>query len=98
VFKVAGLEEGIYRYLPVEHQILPISQPARLSSRITEAALGQEFAGKSAVTFIWTVIPYRMEWRYDIAHIIALMPACSQNFIPREAIHSELVLLPHNQD
>jgi len=92
VFKVAGLEEGIYRYLPVEHQILIISQPAHLSSRITEAALGQEFAGKSAVTFIWTVIPYRMEWRYDIAaHKVIAIDAghvCQNLYTACEAIHA----------
>lgn len=40
VFKVAGLEKGIYRYLPLEHQLLLISQPAHLSSRLSEAAIG----------------------------------------------------------
>lgn len=74
VFRVEGLKEGIYRYLPIEHQLLLIAQPAELSSLLSEAALGQDFVGKSAVTFIWTAIPYRMEWRYDIAahKVIAL--------------------------
>ena len=67
VFNVEGLEEGIYRYLPVEHQLLQISQPADLPSSLSKAAFGQDFVGMSAVTFIWTVIPYRMEWRYDMA-------------------------------
>lgn len=61
VFRVEGLAEGIYRYLPIEHQLLPVSQPADLSSLLSKAALGQDFVGKSAATFIWTAIPYRME-------------------------------------
>lgn len=92
VFNVAGLGEGIYRYLPVEHQLLPVSQPAHLSSRISEAALGQDFVGKSAVTFIWTAIPYRMEWRYDIAaHKVIAIDAghvCQNLYISCEAIHA----------
>jgi len=92
VFDVAGLGEGIYRYLPVEHQLLLVSQPAHLSSRISEAALGQDFVGKCAVTFIWTAIPYRMEWRYDIAaHKVIAIDAghvCQNLYISCEAIHA----------
>jgi len=29
--------------------------------------LNQVFIGKAPVTFIWAVIPYRMEWRYHLA-------------------------------
>jgi SagB-type dehydrogenase family enzyme len=92
LFNVAGLEEGIYRYLPVEHQLLLISQPTHLSSRISEAALDQEFTGKSAVTFIWTAIPYRMEWRYDIAaHKVIAIEAghvCQNLYTACETIHA----------
>ena len=92
VFNVSGLKEGIYRYLPLEHQLLLVSQPAHLSSRISEAALGQDFVGKSAVTFIWTAIPYRMEWRYDIAaHKVIALDAghvCQNLYTCCEAIHA----------
>jgi SagB-type dehydrogenase family enzyme len=67
VLNVEGLEEGIYRYLPLEHQMLLEFTEKNLSHKIVEAALGQPFFGKAPVTFIWTAIPYRMEWRYDIA-------------------------------
>jgi len=74
VLNVAGLEQGIYRYLPLEHQLLVVSREKNLSAKITAAALHQTFVGKAAVTFLWTTIPYRMEWRYDrAAHkVIAL--------------------------
>ncbi|MGO9613878.1 MAG: SagB/ThcOx family dehydrogenase [Dissulfurispiraceae bacterium] len=92
VFNVFGLEEGIYRYLPVEHQVLLVSQPANLSYRISEAALRQDFVGKSAVTFLWTAVPYRMEWRYDIAaHKVIALDAghvCQNLYIACEAIHA----------
>ena len=92
VFHVGGLEEGIYRYLPLEHQLLLVSRPENLASRVAEAALEQEFAGKSAVTFIWTAVPYRMEWRYDIAaHKVMAIDAghvCQNLYIACEAIHA----------
>jgi SagB-type dehydrogenase family enzyme len=74
VLNVQGLEAGIYRYLPVEHQLLVDSADDALSTKIVEATFNQTFTGRAAVTFIWTTIPYRMEWRYDIAahKVIAL--------------------------
>ena len=92
VFNVEGLQEGIYRYLPMEHQLLLVSQPTRLSLRISEAAFGQDFVGSSAVTFIWTAIPYRMEWRYDAAaHKVIAIDAghvCQNLYTSCEAIHA----------
>jgi SagB-type dehydrogenase family enzyme len=67
VLNIAGLEQGIYRYLPVEHQLVLVSQPKSLTAELTTAALNQAFVGKAAVTFLWTTIPYRMEWRYGLA-------------------------------
>jgi SagB-type dehydrogenase family enzyme len=67
VFNVDGLNGGIYRYLPLEHQLLFEFEEVDLSQKLSEAALRQGFTGRSAVTFIWTAIPYRMEWRYGLA-------------------------------
>lgn len=74
VLNVTGLKAGIYRYLPVEHQLLVVSIDGGLRENIVAATLNQTFAGCAAVTFIWTAIPYRMEWRYDVAahKVIAL--------------------------
>jgi SagB-type dehydrogenase family enzyme len=92
VLNVEGLEEGIYRYLPVEHQLLSVSQHGKLSVRVAAAALGQDFIGKAAVTFIWTAIPYRMEWRYDIAaHKVIALDAghvCQNLYLACEAIQA----------
>jgi SagB-type dehydrogenase family enzyme len=90
VFRVAGLETGIYRYLPLTNQLLLVSQPERLAERAARAALGQDFAGTSAVTFIWATIPYRMEWRYGGASykVIALDAGhvCQNLYLACEAI------------
>lgn len=89
-FSVTGLETGIYRYLPLTNQLVLVSRPERLAERTARAALGQGFAGASAVTFIWTTIPYRMEWRYGRASykVIALDAGhvCQNLYLACEAI------------
>jgi len=64
---VEGLEPAIYRYLPVEHQLLFERSDEHLAEKIAPATLGQRFIAAAPVTFVWTAIPYRMEWRYSIA-------------------------------
>ncbi|MCP4178372.1 MAG: SagB/ThcOx family dehydrogenase [bacterium] len=65
VNNVEGLKTGIYRYLPFSHSIVFLYQVENFESRLKEAALDQRFAGECAVSFIWTAIPYRTEWRYS---------------------------------
>ncbi len=67
ILNVDGLKKGIYRYLPLEHQLLLVSLNENISQEIIEATFNQSFTGKGALTFIWTTIPYRMEWRYHLA-------------------------------
>jgi SagB-type dehydrogenase family enzyme len=90
VLNVIGLETGIYRYLPVEHQLLVVSKEKNLSEKIVEATFYQSFTGNAPVTFIWTTIPYRMEWRYDIAaHKVILLDAghvCQNLYLASAAI------------
>jgi len=64
---VEGLEAGIYRYLPLEHDLLTEFYDSQAQTRLVEATFGQSFVGQAAVTFIWTAVPYRMEWRYGLA-------------------------------
>ncbi len=90
VLNVAGVEQGIYRYLPLDHQLVSEKTEESLAEKIAFAALGQPFAGKAAVTFIWTAIPYRMEWRYDkAAHKVIAIDAghvCQNLYLACEAI------------
>lgn len=64
---VSGLERGIYRYLPLDHQLVLLAKHKRLNHALSQAALGQAFVGKAAATFVWSAVPSRMEWRYDLA-------------------------------
>jgi len=89
--KVEGLKSGIYRYLPLTHQLLFMFEEENLEERISELSLGQKFAGSCAVTFIWSAIPYRGEWRYNlVAHKAMLLDAghvCQNLYLACEAIN-----------
>ena len=63
--RVEGIKPGLYRYLPLEHKLLLLEEDGDLADKVTEACNYQSFAGQGAVTFIWTTLPYRCEWRYD---------------------------------
>jgi len=76
VNRVDGLAPGTYRFLPFSSQLLPLEETDRLPGLLTEANLGQKFVGNSAVTFAWSCIPYRAEWRYmEHAHKNMLLDA-----------------------
>ncbi len=88
--RVEGLDEGVYRYLPVEHELLTVMKAGDLSWQVADACFGQDFAGNCACTFFWTAIPYRMEWRYGAASakVIALDAGhvCQNLYLCCEAI------------
>jgi len=64
---VDGLDKGIYRYLPLEHELLLVKPNDNVAGEVTRAALNQDFTLHAAVTFVWASVPYRMEWRYGAA-------------------------------
>ena len=90
VLNCQGVEAGMYRYLPLEHKLLFEFTEDHLTERIREAVFGQTYPGEAAVTFIWTAIPYRMEWRYDLAaHKVIAIDAghvCQNLYLACEAI------------
>jgi SagB-type dehydrogenase family enzyme len=63
--RVTDLEPGLYRYLPVDHKLCALGAEADLVGSMHSACF-EQYVGDSAVTFVWTAIPYRTEWRYVI--------------------------------
>ena len=90
VFNVDDIEPGVYRYLPLSHQLVFEFKDDLLSEKMIIASLNQSYPGKSAVTFIWSAIPYRMEWRYGLAaHKVIALDAghvCQNLYLACEAI------------
>jgi len=89
VINVDNLSAGFYRYLPVSHRIL-VEKLDGLAGQKIEQAFDQNFMAKAAVVFIWATIPYRMEWRYELAaHRAILLDAghvCQNLYLACEAI------------
>ena len=90
VFRVEGISKAIYRYLPMSHQLVEVIKYEGLEDLVSQAASDQSFAGESALTFIWTTIPARMEWRYGRSSykVIALDAGhvCQNLYLACEAI------------
>ncbi len=63
---VNPIAPGVYQYLPFGHKLVHLFSDEKLSETLTQLAWGQTFVGDSAVVFMWSVIPYRSEWRYTL--------------------------------
>ncbi len=90
IMNLEGIAQGLYRYLPVEHALFLIEPDDTIHSKITEGSFRQSFAGKASVTFVWTALPYRMEWRYGLAayKVIAIDAGhvCQNLYLACEAV------------
>ena len=58
------LTPGLYRYVALEHALLPVRLDAEVNQELTQACLKQQQVQTSAVTFIWVAVVERMYWRY----------------------------------
>ncbi len=71
---VDGLEDGLYHYLPMKHQIEFLGKADDLRGFIAESLCEQTWACKANVVFYYSCVFYRAEWRYGIwAHVPILM-------------------------
>lgn len=94
IMNVDGIEKGVYRYLPVEHKLLLMFELDELDKKIDEITLEQpfvpNFAKKAAVLFVWSIIPYRSEWKFDItAHkkiLIDIGHVCQNLYLASESV------------
>ncbi len=89
--QVETLAMGLYRYLPLSHQLV-VQATLKAGSRkeLSDAVFGQHFVADSSVVFVWTTVAYRMEWRYlQAAHRVILLDAghvCQNLYLACEAI------------
>lgn len=103
VNRVESLETGLYRYLSMEHKLLELHKDPALPNKVASACNHQGFVSRSAVTFIWTALPYRTEWRYslmtpklvnlDAGHV------CQNLYIAATSIHAGVcAIAAYDQD
>lgn len=88
VHRVSGLDVGLYRYLPFDHKLCLEYLDPKLPEKLGRHCAN--FAAASAVTFIWTAIPYRTAWRYsDMAEKLVSQDSghlCQNLYLACEAI------------
>ncbi|WP_432667407.1 SagB/ThcOx family dehydrogenase [Wukongibacter baidiensis] len=66
---VSGIENGIWRYLPLTHQLALLKNvenlPEKVSDVFTNPSQNQSYTAKAGVVFFWACLPYRGEWIYE---------------------------------
>ena len=86
--KVEGITKGLYRYLPIEDQIIESDMTDDIKERLNQAMSGQLY--NAAVVFIWTATPYKMEYKYTtVAHkmiAIEVGHVCQNLYLASESI------------
>jgi SagB-type dehydrogenase family enzyme len=89
VHRVKGLPPGLYRYLPVDHQLLVVREDPDISAKLQAACYGTPAVGSAAVVFLWSAVPYRTEWKYTyLAHRMIAMEAghvCENLYLATES-------------
>jgi len=87
VARVDGMEEGLYRYLPIEHA-LELVRGGDHSAELEDALSG--YFWNAAAVFFWAAVPYRTEWRYGpVSHKVVALDAghaCQNLYLACEAI------------
>ena len=85
--KIKNLNVGLYRYLPVEHQLV-LERQGDDSEALDEALNGQFW--DAACIVMWAAVPYRSEWRYGKAadKLVALDAghSCQNLYLACEAL------------
>lgn len=89
VHRVDGLEPAVYRYLPLSHELVRHGDPIPPRD-LAYACYEQPFCATAAVTFFWTTVPYRTEWRYaDASYKVIAVDAghvCQNLYLAATAI------------
>lgn len=90
VNRVGGLEPGLYRYLALSHKLWCIRRDANIAEAAGEACMKQRTVSRCSVTFVWSTVPYRAEWRYGpVAHKMIAIDAghvCQNLYLACEAL------------
>ena len=89
--RVDGVDPGLYRYLAIEHRLLPLPGTwDDLPRQLTATSNGQPYVGKAAAVFVWAARPYRTEYRYGDDSLkdllISVGHICQNLYLACEAI------------
>lgn len=98
--RVEGMAAGLYRYLPLEHELALVREEPDPSA--LDEALNKQYWNAAAV-MIWAAVPYRTEWRYSVAsHKLVALDAghsCQNLYLACEALGLGICAIgAYNQD
>jgi SagB-type dehydrogenase family enzyme len=102
VHRVEGLAPGLYRYSALQHRLVEqIAGPQEPT--LSAACYNQGSVEAAAVTFVWTAVPYRTEWRYGADSLKDILLSCGhicQNlYLACEAIGAgTCAIVAYNQE
>jgi len=88
--RVGDLPAGLYRFLAIDHMLLPVRREPQLAEQAVAACLGQHFVASAAAALFWAADVYRMSWRYgERGYRYLLLDAghvCQNLYLAAEAI------------
>ena len=88
---VTGIDQGIYRYSSLNHNLVFLFNVTEMQDKLTRAAAGQSFVGNAPVVFFWACKPYLGEWRYKgESHKAMLLDAghvCQNLYLAAESLN-----------
>lgn len=64
VNNVQGVSPGLYKYMALDHKLAELPSNNNITPALIKACPRAPFIESSALTFIWTAVFYRMEWRH----------------------------------
>ncbi|MGE5560722.1 MAG: SagB/ThcOx family dehydrogenase [Chloroflexota bacterium] len=74
--RVDGVRPGLYRYLPISHQLQELPTPAAIGDQMRTVSAGEEWPAAAAAVFLWSCVAERGEWAYGAtAHKMMLLDA-----------------------
>ena len=87
--RVEGVPKGLYRYLPKEQRIIEGNMADDCAEKLVSALKGNYWS--AAVVFLWTAVPYKMEWGYmEVSHKMIAIEAghvCQNLYLSAESIN-----------
>jgi SagB-type dehydrogenase family enzyme len=88
--RVEGVAPGLYRYISLDHAMLPLETEPGLAERFVAACTDQRMVSESCVSFFWAADTERMEWRYPVrGYRYLLLDAghiCQNLYLAAEAV------------
>ena len=101
ILNVENLEQGAYRYLPLDHKLVFLRKIDNIAEKVAGSFRNvmqtQDYTMKAGAIFYWTCLPHRAKWRNKDTYaknVLLEMGHISQNFyLATEALSCGAVVI-----